>query len=445
MGVAATICKVTRGRSRARAIFVVAALVSMCACWGATPPKVIKIGVDLPLVGADGRAGMPVLNGVRFFVEQHPTLDGYTIEITSRDDAVDGADDPSRGASNVKALVADPLVLGVIGPFDSSVARKTIPIANTAHLALISPTVSSRCLTKEPYLAAGLSPSRTAVSCAAAGFVTPAELRPAGTNNFFRLATTDDLQGPAAADFAYKNLGVRRVAVLSDHEAYGQALAAGFTTRFEKQGGSVVATVDFDPNGSTDFRVFLRAAKADGAQAIYYGGVTRNHGCVIRAQMASIFPVGEAMPYLGGDGIAQDPDCVRHAGANAIGIYATVPTAMPDTIAGAQPVIAAFKAHRHNAADYSAYTIAAYDSAGVLYAAIDSAIKGAGGKLPTRDRVVDRLAATAVFTGAGGTFGFDASGDTTKRLVTVYESRSADPAQPWALVVAVDYSMTLPY
>ena len=405
----------------------------------------IKIGVDLPLAGADGRAGMPVLNGVQFFADRHPTLDGFSIQITARDDALAGADDPSRGAANVQALVADPLVLGVVGPFDSSVARKTIPIANAAHLAVVSPTVSSRCLTKDPYLPSALSPNRTAVSCTAAGFPTPASLRPSGSNNFFRLATTDDLQGPAAADFTYRNLQLRRVAVLSDHEAYGQALAAGFTTRFERDGGSVVGSVDFDPNQSTDLKAFLRGARADGAQAIYYGGVTRNHGCVIRAQMASVFAAGEAVPYVGGDGIAEDPDCVRHAGANAVGIYATVPTAIPDSVASAQPVITAFKAHHHTATDYGTYTIAAYDSAGVIYAAIDRAIRGAGGKLPTRDAIVMQLAATSAFTGVGGTFGFDVSGDTTARLVTMFEARSADPSLPWAFVTTIDYSATLPY
>src|SRR4029077_20214629 len=147
-----------------------------------------------------------------------------------------------------------------------------------------------------------------------------------------------DLQGPAAADFTYKNLQLRRVAVLSDHEAYGQALAAGFTTRVAHDGGSVVAIIDFDPNRNTDMRTFLKSAKADGAQAIYYGGVTRNHGCVIRAQMASVFNVGEAIPTIGGDGSGQDPSCVRLAGANAVGIYATAPPSIPDTIASAQPI-----------------------------------------------------------------------------------------------------------
>jgi len=420
-------------------------LISATACLGGTASRVIRIGVDLPLSGSEGRAGTPALNGVQFFVHQHPTVDGFSVEVVPRDDVVGGLHDPAQGERNVKSLAADPLVLGVIGPFDSNVARLDIPIANVAHLALISPAVSSRCLTKEPFLPASLSPTRTEITCKAAGLPTPSELRPTGANNFFRLATTDELQGPAAADYGYKTLRLRRMAVLSDHEAYGQALAGGFMTRFTRLGGSVVAYRDFDPTASLDLKVFLRRAASDGAQAIYYGGVTANHGCVLRAQMASVFGFGEMAPFLGGDGIAQDPNCVLNAGANAVGIFATVPAATADTIPAAQPVIAAFKARYGDPADYGAYTIAGYDSAGVLYAAVDRAIRAAGGKLPGRDHVINELSATAEYAGAGGTFGFDGSGDTTLRLVSVFESTSADPNAQWTWVKAVDYSAALPY
>src|SRR5437879_12651789 len=72
----ATISGLTIGRSRALAVPVVAAaLLSVCACSVGTPPKVIKIGVDLPLAGADGRAGMPVLNGAQFYFDRNPTVE----------------------------------------------------------------------------------------------------------------------------------------------------------------------------------------------------------------------------------------------------------------------------------------------------------------------------------------------------------------------------------
>jgi len=136
---------------------------------------------------------------------------------------------------------------------------------------------------------------------------------------------------------------------------------------------------------------------------------------------------------------------VRNAGANAVGMYATVAAAAPDIIPNAQPVIEAFKAQYRNASDYSAYTIPAYDSAAILYGAVDRAITAAGGKLPARGDVVAQVAATSAFVGASGTFGFDSAGDTTLRVVSVFESRSSDPSLLWSFVRVVDYSAALPY
>jgi branched-chain amino acid transport system substrate-binding protein len=437
-------------RVRAAALAVALSLTSAAACAGTAGPvltaaNTIRIGVDLPLSGADGQAGTPALNGVRFFVKQHPVVDGFYVVVSSRDDAVNGIHDPQVGLGNAQAFVADPLVLGMIGPFDSNVARAEIPATNQAHMAMVSPATSSRCLTKEPFLPAALNPNRTDISCKTAGLPAPKDLRPAGANNYFRLATTDDLQGPAAADYAYRNLHLLRVAVLSDHEAYGQALAASFEERFVHLGGSVVGQLDFTPAPTLDVKGFMHQAKREGAQGIYFGGVTANQGCVIRSQMAAVFDTGETTPYLGGDGIAEDPACLRDAGANATGIYATVPAPNPDRIAGAQAVITAFKAEYGNTADYGAYTIAAYDAAGVLYDALDRAIKANGGKRPARDAIVAALSVTSSFPGVMGMFGFDAAGDITLRIVSVFEATGANPQNPWTWVYAIDYSAALPY
>ena len=414
-----------------------------CSSGDSGPKAGIKIGVDMPLSGTEGRAGTPTLNGVRFFVHQHPTLDGFNVAVSALDDSVKGIHDAKLGAKNIAAFVSDPLVMGVIGPFDSNVARAAIPPANQAHLAMISPSASDQCLTKPAFVPAGLSPTHQAVDCNEVGLPLPPDLRPAKVNNFFRLATPNDLQGAAAADYGYKNLHLLRVAVLSDNEAYGQALASGFRTRFNKLGGLVVLYQDFVPAASLDLTSFFKKAKKDGAQAVYFGGVTANRGCSLRTQMTAVF--GAAAPYLGGDGIAEDPACVRDAGSSATGIYGTVPAIDPEQSPDAKAAIAAFKVAYPRPTDYGPYTMLAYDATAVLYDAIDRAIKGAGGKLPTRADVVTRLAATTAFAGVTGTFGFDTAGDTTHRVVSIYESQGADPAAAWPWVGAVDYSAKLPY
>jgi branched-chain amino acid transport system substrate-binding protein len=433
----------------ARAHAAILALLLLPACsvpgFGGPPAPVLKIGVDLPLSGGEGRVATPALNGVRFYVQRHPTLDGFAINLVVKDDSLNGTAEAPLGAANVQALASDPQVMAVIGPFDSGVARAEIPVANEASLAMVSPATSSPCLTRPDYVPAALSPSHVAVSCKDAGLPGPAELRPSGVNNYFRLAATDDLQGPAAADYAARTLHLLRVATISDHEAYGQALAGSFAARFRALGGSIVGRLDVDASSVVDVTSFLSRMKADGVQAVYFGGVTANKGCVIRAQMAGVFAPGEATPFLAGDGIADDPACAQDAATNAAGIYATVPIVDTSSVGSAEPVIAAFTSAFPNPQDYGAYTVIAYDAAAVVYDALDRAIKAAGGQAPPRGNVISQLSVTHDFDGAIGVFGFDANGDSTRRVITLFEPQASAPRGPWKRVGSVDYTGALPY
>ena len=420
------------------------AIIACAACAiGGPPLPVIRIGVDLPLKGAEARAAKPALNGIQFYVQQHPSLNGFSIQLTIKDDTAGGVPDPVKGSDNMTAFVQDSGVLAVIGPFDSSVARTEIPVANQAQLAMVSPVTSSPCLTKDVYLPAALSLSHSPVTCKDAGLPAASGLRPTGVNNYFRLAPTDELQGPAAADYLFNTLQVLRAAVVSDHEAYGQALADSFSTRFARLGGSVVGRLELDP--SADATSFLQRMKADGAQAVYYGGVTANRGCVVRSQMAGVFGSGSSAPFAGGDGIAEDPACLRDAGAAFGGIYATVPAIDPVAVASANGVVRDFKSAYPSPSDFGPYTVVAYDATAVVYNALDHAIKAAGGHAPKRRNVVLQLATTTSFAGATGTIGFDPAGDATHRVLAVYRSPASTATGVWTLAGSVDYTTALPY
>ena len=434
-------------RSRLR-IAAAGAVVLASACASSTPTApaapTLRIGVDLPISGGEARAAVPALNGIRFFVQTHPTLDGYNVALVTADDASSGIPKPSLGAANVRSFLADPSVVAMIGPFDAAVARKEIPVANAAGLAMISPATSNPCLTRNLFMPAPLNPAHIEIDCKAAGLPSASDLRPAHTNNFFRLTTTDELQGAAAADYMVKDLHLLRAAAISDHEAYGQGLADAFMSRLTALGGTVTGRLDLDP-ARPDAASYLQSMKDAGAQAIYYGGGTPGGGCHVRAQMKASFPAGEATPFLGGDGIAQDPACVGAAGDNSAGIYGTVPIVDASTLASAAHTIREFKGAFGSTTDYGPYTVVAYDATAVLYAALDRAIRAAGGSMPARASVVSQLAQTSGLAGATGNLGFDASGDTTNRLVSVFEAIGSDPRVPWKLAGTVDYSAHLPY
>jgi branched-chain amino acid transport system substrate-binding protein len=435
-------------RARGLVVLIAAAFVAF-ACGGGstgstTSKGTITIGVSLPLSGEEASQGTPTKNGVLFYVQQHPTVEGYTLKVSSKDYAVNGAPDAARGAAVMQELIADSTVLGVVGTFDSGIARASIPLANTVYLAMISPANTNPCLTKVNYTPGVLKANGQDVTCKAAGLPTPAELRKdhPDKNNYFRLATTDDLQGPANALYAFQDLHMSKIGVISNNSVYGKGIADTFTAEFTKLGGKVTNRQDYDPTNTNDFKPFLQTAKAGGATGIYYGGLTATKGCVIRNQMVGIFPTGEATPFLGGDGIAQDPSCTKDAGQNSPGIYGTVASVNPDQVASAASSIAAFKKAFTNKADYGSYTMVAYDCTGVIVAAIASAIKANNGNMPTRDAVRAAIAATQGYSGVTGTIGFDAAGDNSAKIVSLYEDKSTDPTADWAYIKAYDFLKT---
>src|SRR5438132_53005 len=413
------------------------ASVALAACGtaggGGTSNKgVIKIAVDLPESGAETSNGIPTLNGVKFAVQQMGSVDGFTLQVFNLDDAVNGVHDPQKGAQNVQQFVDDTKVLGVVGPFNSSVARAEIPITNRAHLVQISPANTNQCLTKDVYIPQSLS-GLADVDCKAAGLPFPKDLRPTGTNNYFRVATTDDNQGPAMSDYAYKTLSIKKVGVASDAEAYGKGIADTFSARFKNNGGTVVKRQDF-PNAShvSDFRSFLRAALAAGAQGLYFGGTDSNNACVVRNQMKGIFP--DSAPFMGGDGIVTG-QCIKDAADKVVGMYGTVATVAAEKVSGSQATIDAFKKAYPNSSDYGAYTMPAYDATKILIAAIDRAIKANNNNMPSRQQVLDAMSKTD-FTGVLGHTSFDDKGDTTNKVITVYAVK--DASKGWEVDNTVD-------
>jgi branched-chain amino acid transport system substrate-binding protein len=379
---------------------------------------------------------------VLFYISQHPTIDGFTLKVDAKDYAVNGSPNAAQGAAQMQQFIADNTVLAVVGTFDSGVARAEIPLANQVGLSMVSPANTNPCLTKTVYTPGFLRASGVDITCKDAGLPAPADLRAAhpDKNNYFRLATTDDLQGPANSLYAFNTLKLTKMAVISNNSVYGKGIADTFSAEFIKLGGTVVLRQDYDPANTNDFKAFLTSAFHKGAMGIYYGGLSADKGCVIRQQMLGIFPAGESTPFLGGDGIAQDPTCTTTAGQNAVGIFATVASVNPDQVPSAASTISAFKTAYPNSADYGSYTMVAYDCAGVLVAAIDTAIKANGGNMPTRDAVRAAVAATSGYAGVTGTIGFNAAGDNSAEIVSLYEDKSTDPTAQWAYIRAYDFN-----
>ena len=375
---------------------------------GSANKGTIKVGVELPESGKEASNGLPTLNGVKYAVQKVGSIKGFTLAVENKDDAVNGSHDPTKGAQNISELVADAAVMGVVGPFNSSVAKAEIPVANAANLTIISPANTNECLTQ--------------VFPAPECDFKPADLRPNGKNNYFRVASTDNLQGPAMSDYAYDKLKLRKVAVASDNQTYGKGISTNFAKKFVAKGGTLaLPEKDIDSKSTNDFKSLLNSMKAAGADGLYFGGTDSDNVCVARAQMKG---VGLNVPFMGGDGIVTG-QCITDAADNADSMFGTVAAVDATKLPAAKATIDGFKKAFPAATDFGAYSMPAYDCATIMIQAIGRAIDAAGGNLPTREQVRAEVAKTKGYQGALGTTSFDANGDTSNKVISVYKIGAA--------------------
>jgi branched-chain amino acid transport system substrate-binding protein len=380
---------------------MVAASMLLAACdvgGGSSSTNVIKIGVDLPTSGADASDGVPARNGAELAITQAGTvtLGGttYTLQMYALDDAVNGVHNPDQGVKNVQSFIADADVMAMVGPFNSNVAKAEMPVLNNGNLANISPSNTNETLTKPE-------------------FGQTATLRPKGIVTYFRVCTTDDIQGPAAADYMYNNLKAKNIYILDDTETYGKGIADNVEKRFKADGGTV-AGHEGVPKGTSDFKTILTKIKgmSPAVDGIFYGGTTSN-GLALAAKQRG--DVGLNIPFMGGDGIEEKAftDLAGTAGDNS---YATVAAVNAATLDSAKQFLADYKTKYGS--DVGAYSANAYDAANIIIAAI----KAAGKK--DREAVRAAIAATKDYQGVIGTTSFDENGDTTNRWISIYQVKS---------------------
>jgi branched-chain amino acid transport system substrate-binding protein len=366
----------------------------------------ITVATDLPLTGGDATDGPPVQQAGQLATEQantNKTLGGCTLKYISKDDATVAANghDPVQGKSNLTALASDPTVVGVVGPFNSSVAVAEIPVASQNHLALISPSNTNPGLTQ-----VGTNPA-----------INTASLYP-GPHTYFRTIATDTNQAEILAYVATKELNATKAYAIDDQQTYGHGLRLLFEKYFTADGGTIVDPgAQSLPSTTKDYTTQVADAQSKNAQLIFFGGTTGDGCGILRSQMP------KSLPELGGDG-CQQSKFLTDAGTNANGAEAT---SAPDVskVASSQQFNTDFKARfGEDAFAKSPYTPYGYDAMQILIQALKAVLLANGGQPPAdsttfRDDVVAQLR-KAQYSGAVGPTSFDQNGDTTNTGFTLY-------------------------
>src|SRR5450631_3562839 len=155
--------------------------------------KAVKLGITLPLTGADADDAGKIQHGFQIAIDEANAkggVGGYKIEVVTYDSgtATAGQYDPAQAATNTKKLISDPMIVANLGPEMSGEGKAMTPILSEADLATITPSSTNPDIT---------SPAMAA------------QFKPKGRAIYFRTVTTDAFQGPNMANFYAQTLKVK--------------------------------------------------------------------------------------------------------------------------------------------------------------------------------------------------------------------------------------------
>ncbi|MFQ5576647.1 MAG: branched-chain amino acid ABC transporter substrate-binding protein [Anaerolineae bacterium] len=366
-------------------------LVSCRATPSPSPGKVIKIVTSFPMQQV--ALGQSVVNSVKLALDETDYRIGdYTIQLIVLDGGkADGQWLPEKEAENARLAVNDPQVIAYIGPLNSGAAKVSIPITNQAGLLQISPTNTWPGLTK-----VGFAPGE------------PGIFYPTGRRNYFRTAPTDDLQAPAAVNWA-QSLGFKTVYILDDGETYGKGLADLFEAFALDSSLHVMGHQTIDKS-ATDFTPILNQINRQipNLDLIYFGGYSANGAPALVQQMRRL---NMRAGFMGPDAIV-DTFFVQEAGPAAEGVYATLVGVPPTQLTEGKGATFVNAYRQMYGIEPEAFSQFAFDATQVVLQAVQQAGDA------NRARVLQAVEDMGALEGAAGHFQFDKNGDTTLLAVS---------------------------
>ena len=354
----------------------------------------------------------------------------YSIELAVRDfgdihgravelgGPLDGGCSAEGGRASAGQIIADPQIVGVIGTLCSGAAVAASPLLSEAGLVMISPANTSPALTSD--LAGNASP----------------DYHP----GYFRTANNDLYQGQAVADFAYNELGMRRMVSMDDGDPYTMGLTVAFGNVFRELGGEVAVNARIE-KGTTDMADILEEFSKAEPDGIFFP-LFIAEGSPFAEQVREVDGLKDAAlitdaalllseflgaPQSGGIYFA-GPEPVHSSNVNAA------------TNQNADAVLTAIE-ETHGGSHTSPYWAHAYDAATVLLSAIESVAVAEGGRLYVdRAGLREGVAATSGFQGLIGTLSCDEFGDCGTGAVNIYHHTDPEVTDPGQLPVVYQFA-----
>jgi branched-chain amino acid transport system substrate-binding protein len=349
-------------------------------CLAIPPDQPLKIGVLQALSGDQEPFGLSGLRSIEMALDDRDSqLLGHAIELQIEDSLCS----KEGGATAAARLLADPQIVGIVGPSCSGAAETAIRVVSEAGLVMIS--------------GSSTAPSLTSVGGEAGPYWQP---------GFLRTAQNDALSGRAAATFAFEVLGARKAATISDEDPYTRGLAGTFRQVFTELGGGVVLSAAIN-KGDTNMKPVLDAVVTSGAELLFLP-VFRPEGDYLVLQARETAGL-ENVTLMSAEGLYLETflQAVGEAGA---GFHMVIPARSEGAAHEAFVSSYRTKYGEEPATPYYAHN---YDAANLLFQALERvAVQDRDGTLHIgRQALRDALYATSGFQGLTGSLTCDRYGD----------------------------------
>lgn len=303
-----------RRRTTAVALVAVAAMtVSACGSkteTGSDAAKTLTIGVDLPFQGSSKDLSTSIFNAMKLYLDQVGGKAGkYDVVLKEYDNstAAKGSWDETTCKKNAAEHVANADEVATLAPYNSPCSIAEVPILNQDASG---PMPIIACCNTYPGLTKAWNPDE------------PMKYYPSGKRNYARVGQTDDLLGAGQAQFAAKELGVKRCAVLNDSQAYGKGVAKAFADEAREQGIEVVFEKGWDAKQITYTALFTEA-KAASPDCVYLGGLFDQNGAQVIKDKVAVLGGNDAVKLIAPSGFSGYPAML--ALAEAQGTYLAFP------------------------------------------------------------------------------------------------------------------------
>jgi len=246
---------------------------ALTGCGGSkSADDTIKIGGLLEMTGGSASFGISSKNAIDLAlkkVNEKGVLGGKKLALV----VADNKSEASEATNGMQKLISQDKVVAVIGPNLSSAAIAAGTINNASKVASITPMGTNPDVTVDP--------------------------KTQKTREYsFRTCFIDPFQGTVMANYAVKELNVKKAAILVDNTSdYAKGLSQFFKENFVKLGGAVVAEEAYLQK-DTDFKATLTKIKATTPDFIYIPGYYQEVGLIVKQARE----MGINVIMAGGDG-----------------------------------------------------------------------------------------------------------------------------------------------